>query len=156
MKIIRQREGKKKWYVGGQNKNIHLFMQPNVAHEYKLKSILFRYIETYWPQSFTLVLSSAAHWSNHSLCSIRATAQEIHKQASMAEEDISDCEFAPTTIAEEHHGIQAIETPESTLHQNMLSLPNIIGTPVPDNNTVDQNACDLLPDQRPENRERRL
>ena len=56
---------------------MRLFTQPNVAHECKLNSILFRYIETYWLQSFTLVLSSAAHWSKHSLCFIWASAQQI-------------------------------------------------------------------------------
>ena len=111
-------------YVGGQNQNIHLHMQPNVVCEYKQKSTLFRYLETYWPQPFTLILSSAAHCPSHSLCFIRATAQQILKQASMAEENINDCEIATTATEEEHHRIRAIETSENTVHEPCFLCQN--------------------------------
>ena len=68
----------------------------------------------------------------------------------MTSQDAYECEreLEPTTTAEEHHKIQVVGTPENILHQTMLSPPNIIATPILDQNTVDQHPCSPSSDDK--------
>ena len=68
----------------------------------------------------------------------------------MTSQDANECEreLEPTTTAEEQQKIPAVETPENIFQQTMLSPQNIIETPIPDQNTVDQHHCSLSSDDK--------